>query len=516
VHRLRVIATRLGGLVRRPPRWLILTVLAVGIATTYLFIISAGTWTTWPTWNAGYDLMAEGFRAGHLYTVLRPAPQLLMARNPLDFVYSNYWVWDASIHKGHIYLCWGPLPGVILAGIKSLFGIRFEVGDQYFVGPFFAIQLVAGMLLIDRMARRLFPEMPFALVVLGVLVFGFGNPTPFIVATPGMYQAAIIGGQAFMLLGMVFAADAVWASTSGRPARRLLLAAGCFWGLAIATRVTVGPPIALIILLTAFSIARPGPRRAAWLERGRALAWMGLPVGAFAVALLFYNRARFDSFFEFGVNLQMSTLRFRTAASYLFPNLYSYLLRPMVSSCQFPFVMAPFGLGRQAFPAGFHVPSCYLIDEPVAGMLLAAPWSWFAGVGLVMAARGVWRQWKVRTPIVELDARARTNAWLPTVFVIIGTVTGLPVVALFLATMRYMIDVSSGICLFALWGAWSLYDAVRVRPWPRRAVTAAIVLFSAATIVIGLLLGVTGYNQMFRLHNPGLYSRMVRAFSLCS
>ena len=32
---------------------------------------------------------------------------------------------------------------------------------------------------------------------------------------------------------------------------------------------------------------------------------------------------------------------------------------------------------------------------------------------------------------------------------------------------------------------------------------------------MGLLLGVTGYNEMFRRHNPPLFERMVRGFSLC-
>jgi hypothetical protein len=494
---------------------LILALVCAAVVTSYVFIISAGTWTTWWTWNDVYDLIAEGFRAGHLYIRYRPAPQLVAASNPLDPVYYKFWIWDASIYKDHIYYYWGPLPAVILAGYKSLFRLNFSIGDQFFVFGFFVMNLVAGALLINRMARRLFPGLPFALEILGVLVFAYTHPTPYIVATPGIYQAAIIGGQAFILSGLVFAVDAVWERSSGPPRRGLLLAAGSLWALGLATRVTVGPPVTLIILLTAFLSSRPGPARRLWLERARVAFWMGLPVAVVGVALLLYNHARFNSFFEFGTNLQMSTMRFRTSWSYVWPNVYSYLFRPSVTSCQFPYFAAPFQLGARAFPAGFNVPAGYWIAEPVAGLARAAPWIWFALVATAVGVRAVYRGLRQRVSLVSLDARQRSNAAFGAGFAIVGVVTGLPMIGQFIATMRYLVDVSSGITLFALWGAWSVYWAVRERPWPRRAVTALIVLFSLATIVIGLLYGVSGYNEMFKRHNPELYDRMRRAFSLC-
>ena len=515
-ERLVAIFYRLLRRVRRPPYWLRLTLLVLGIVFSYWFIVTAGTFTHWPTWNTNYDLQAEGFRAGHLYLLVQTHPELLKAADPFDPSLARYWFWDASLHKGHIYLYWGPLPAVILAGLKAALSWNFVVGDQYFVFAFYTIHLIAGTLLITRMARRLFPGLPFPLVVLGVLVFAYATPTPFIVATPGIYQAAIIGGQAFLLLGLVFAFDAVWKSPSGPPSRRLLIAAGCFWGLGISTRVTIGPPVALIILVTAFLTARPGTARSVWWQRLRTMVWLGAPVTAFVSGLLLYNWARFDSFLEFGTHNQMSTMQFRTAWAYLLPDLYSYFLRPMVLSCRFPFLTAPFDLGALAFPRGFQVPDGYMSAEPVAGLLLATPWIWFVAAAGIVGGRRAWRSLRTGPTIAALDARERTNAWFALSFAIIGTVTGLPIVALFIATMRYLVDVASGLILLGTWGAWSLYWSVRDRPWPRRATTVAIVGVAVATIVIGLLLGVTGYNKMFELHNPRFHQRMVQAFSLCS
>ena len=130
-ERLLEIVTRLRRLARRPPRWLWLTLLLCAIVASYAFIISAGTFTRWPTWNTTYDEMAEGFRAGHLYLLLQPRPELLQAPNPFDRSMLNYWYWDASLYKGHFYFYWAPLPAVVLAGLKAALSWTFVVGDQY-------------------------------------------------------------------------------------------------------------------------------------------------------------------------------------------------------------------------------------------------------------------------------------------------------------------------------------------------------------------------------------------------
>jgi hypothetical protein len=500
---------------RRPPRWLILTLLSAAIVTTYVFIISAGRWDTWSTWNATYNLVADGFRDGHLYLRLKPAPELLTAANPYDPVMMRYWVWDAIYYKGHLFFYWGPLPAAILAVLKAAFGWTFEIGDQYFVFTFYVLQLVACVLLIERMARRLFPAVPLWLVVVAVMVLAYAHQTPFIVATPGIYQAAIIGAQAFLLLGLVFATDAVWTSPARQPSRWLLLGAGVLWGCAIATRVSVAPAISVLILVVAFLVAQPGSARSIWWQRLRAALWLGVPVAAFVGALLIYNRARFDSFFDFGKGKEMSTMQYRAGLQYLWPDLYSYFLRPMVMSCKFPFLTAPFNLGAPAFPSGYRLPPGYNLDEPVAGVLQAAPWNWFLAVAGVFGVRGAMRVWRARPQPTALDARGRAALWFPISFAIIGTVTGLPMIAMFLATQRYFIDISVGLLLLATWGVFALYTAVAARPWPRRLVTFVIAGIAGATIVVGLLLGVSGYNDMFKNHNPQLFQAMVRAFSVC-
>ena len=114
-------------------------------------------------------------------------------------------------------------------------------------------------------------------------------------ARPAVYEAAIVGGQAFLLLGMVFALDAVVAATL-RPGR--LLAAGAAWAAAlrlpderwtdrraagggdVAGGRSPGNPIAAPRCLPA----------SGWARRWRSA--LGL--------FLLYNRLRFDGWFDFG------------------------------------------------------------------------------------------------------------------------------------------------------------------------------------------------------------------------
>ena len=116
---------------RRHGRSLLLVLLLAAIEISYVAIISAGAFTTWPTWNNNYDLLAEGFRSGHLYMTVPPRPELLAKADPFNPAWRSLWFWDASLHDGHYYLYWGPFPAVVLALFKTVFRIRATIGDQY-------------------------------------------------------------------------------------------------------------------------------------------------------------------------------------------------------------------------------------------------------------------------------------------------------------------------------------------------------------------------------------------------
>ncbi|HSS38400.1 MAG TPA: hypothetical protein VLT58_06500, partial [Polyangia bacterium] len=297
--------------------------LLVMIEATYVFIISAGTWTTWPTWNGNYNQLAEGFRAGHLYIPTVPPPQLLARPNPFDWSNFNLWYLDASLYKGHYYLYWGPLPALLLLAVKIVARIKADVGDQYPLFAFYTVFLIAGGILIARLTARLFPELPRATALIGTLGFAYTSPTTYMFATPGIYEAAIGAAQACLLLGLVVAFEAVWNATDAQPRVARLLAAGSCWAAAVGCRISAVLPAAAFVALTALFSSSVDWRR--WRGLLVRAVWLGVPTAVVLVGLAIYNRLRFDSWFEIGVKYQLNTFPFVTSSKYLLLNVYSYL-----------------------------------------------------------------------------------------------------------------------------------------------------------------------------------------------
>jgi hypothetical protein len=484
----------------RQALWLLVVVPLV--CCVYVLFASAGL-EDWPGYGDYHELTAEAFRAGRLHISHRPAPELLKAANPYDPVNMRYWLLDASYYQGKYYIYWGPVPALLLAIGKTVLGIRYGIGDQYIAGFFSCLTFVGGALLVERMGRLLFPALPRRYLLLGALVFAFANPMLHAVTTPSFYHVAIMSAQAWLLLGLVVALDVVWGARSV-PARPFgLLLAGTAWSLAIASRVTVGLTVAVFVLATALAAGWSSPRRL--LGVVRAMLLVAAPLVVVSVLLLIFNKVRFGSYLEFGTNVQLSAFpTFRVSSSYLWPNIYSYTLRPFETSCEFPYVFQAWRMGDAAFPKGQVLPKDYMILEPVVGWLRASPITWLIPLAFVLAPR----------PFDLGSVRHRAYAFLVATLSAYGMLTGLVGWAVYGATMRYLNDVSSGLMLLGLLGAFTLrtHRIGTLVPW----VTGSLVaLLSAATIFIGAALGYHGYNGHIERFNPAVHQKLVSALSVC-
>jgi hypothetical protein len=115
------------------------------------------------------------------------------------------------------------------------------------------------------------------------------------------------------------------------------------------------------------------------------------------------------------------------------------------------------------------------------------------------------------------DARSPTNVayvYCATTFALLGTLTGLVLMGMYMATMRYLADVTNGLVLLGIMGAFT-FLASRVTRWGRSLVTLAIVASFSSTMFFGLLLGYQGYNGHFKQFNPSLDERLQKRFSTC-
>jgi len=482
--------------------WLLLVLLAA--CALYFYFISAGGIRNWPVYGNYLDLQADAFRTGHLYLPLKPAPELLSAADPRDRVNIRYWALDLSYFRGKYYCYWGPVPALFQALVKSLLGIKHGIGDQYIGLTAACLNMLAGGLIIERMGRRLFGAVPRVALIFGILAFACANPMLHNVTTAGTYVSAILSAQAWLALGVLFAFDAVWHAGTSAARRYRLWLAGLSWGLALGSRVTVLPTVAVLIFATALAEGWVSERR--WLKTFLNSLWLGIPVAIVGVSLLVYNKLRFDDPLQFGLNLQLSGYApMRFELKYWLPNLYIYSLHDFVASCQFPYVFQTWRMTPSTvFPEGFPLPSDYNTDEPVVGWLRAVPITWFIGLALWFIPRGPARRLR----------HGRVYLWCLISFGVMGSLTGLGSIGSYAATMRYLADITPGLVLLGLLGAFAL-RASRFGLIAHRLTTSAIVVLASATIAMGCALGYQGYNGHFHKYNPELDSKLVKALSFC-
>jgi len=210
----------------------------------------------------------------------------------------------------------------------------------------------------------------------------------------------------------------------------------------------------------------------------------------------------------------LSTMKFRTSAAFVPLNVYSYLFRWPKLECAFPFVFQERNVDAQRFPGWMELPQDYSTAEPLLGMLVVVPWAWLAGLGIVLYP---WRCWRAarRGETGGSSHGTRLGLWCAASFATMALVMTLPTIALFIATMRYLGDSTPGVLLTAILGAFSLYDSAHEKPVLKRVVGIGLCGVAAPTIVLGLLLGIQGYDDHFRVNNPELYAKLGHALSFC-
>jgi hypothetical protein len=491
-------------------RWLVLFCSCALVELGYVFVASAGKFSNWPSYNHRVDDLAEGFRAGHLHTLVEPPAALVSAKDPLDPANSGLWMWDNSFYKGHFYQYFGPVPALLLAAAKTAFRISETLGDEVITFALASLQLLAGAVLLERLARRLFGVVPIGLVALAVLAFGLASPTPFILARQAMYEAAIVGGHAFVLLGIALAFEAT--SCVALPCRSLAFAvgAGIAWSFALGSRISLAPALPFLIVVTAVAMAWQRPSR--WKHLAAGLVALGAPLALSAFGLLAYNKARFERWFEFGMRFQMTWLELNFSPTFVPANVYSYAFRPAEISCKFPFVFTNFGQSADAsFPPWLKPAPSYEVYEPVAGVFFATPFAWLWVPAFAVLGWRLWRGRRAKHSVVSLRL-----LWL---FLALWFGCSLTfVVPLFGsgATMRYLGDAAPAFMLLTSLAAFATYDAIR-RVAPLRFVFLfAFAVAAISSAAAGLALGFSGYYQHFKQNNPALLQRLEARYSVCA
>ena len=447
---------------RRP----LLTAVAVPAAVVAFYVWTAAS-TGSPFQRAGaqtgyYNLLTDGFLAGHLYLKLAPAPQLVALPDPFDLAANApYRVNDLSLYRGRFYMYFGPVP------VLTLFlPWRTITGTALPQDCAALIYIVAGyifsLLLLSRLLRGGGVRPRALLWAAATAVLGMGQYGVVVLRDPGVYGVAIAAGFCFLMAGMYGFACLLAADS---PGRALAVLSGLSIGLAPGCRPHYA--LAALILCAVYFYCRP-----------RDAFWFCLPIAICAGLLFWYNYARFGNLFEFGTHYQLTGravtqgvfLRLRNLA----PGLYYLLLCPFRLWDQFPFLIPKF-VG----------PNPRMFVENATGLLVISP---LAVAGLTLPL------WRRRAPILMA---LYAGALAVLIFI---ALTGL-------AVGRYLLDFSPAFLVLSMfaWLAWAAPSQIR---W-RRAATAAIVLGSLWSIAVGAALSL-GLNDILQDRNPRLFRTLAR------
>jgi hypothetical protein len=424
------------------------------ILTLYVWIVSRGTWTQWPTRTTYYDQQAASFAHGQLALAAKPNAALLTLSDP--YVPANRanipFPLDVSLYGGKFYLYFGPVPALLLLLPKTL--VRGPIGDQYLVFLFGFGIFICLSLLIIKLWKRYFLDIPPWMVILGILLAGLVAPLDAILNGSSIYDAAITGGQFFFLAGWYWALDTLDPQSISK---WKLAMTGLLWGAALGCRITLILPIGLMALMVILALIRNS-------LQDRSLAGSIPPVVSFALPLLlclialgWYNWARFGSALETGISYQLAGPNLEKhrqdifSSSYIVQNLYNYVFNAPERQPAFPYVA--FAPGKVK-PVRSFVSLPHIYDaERMTGTRYTAPFLLFALIPAVVALLRM--PPRDSFPIRWITAGLYGSFLSEFVFFM----------AFFWAAERYLLDFLPSLLLLSIIGFWQLsrsFDGTRV------------------------------------------------------
>lgn len=487
------------------------------ITCIYIWLVSVGFITAWPQTTDYYAMLGEAFLEGKTHLLVEPDPRLLELSDPYEYEQRKAipQIWDASFYDGKYFLYWGPIPGLVTAFMKGIFGIR--LGDQHLTFIFDLGIFVFGALILLRIYKRYFCHLPLWTLIPGVLLVGLANPIPWLLSRPAIYEAAIASGQFFLIGGFYWMLTA-FEDEDIKPNKLLL--AGVFLSLAVGSRTSLVFAVAVFLAFMILRIGFVGKRSSKWVEIVRPTLSLLMPLIIGAGLYAWYNYDRFGDILEFGHKYQLSRMNLHAlydyvlSVSYVPPSVFDYLLNPFRSLPVFPYVKATSG-GHYLWPIHKLIPK-YYYTELITGIFISTPYILLAIIPIVVLIKDKFHFRSLEGGDVSLTLPQRNRLEILWIVITLACVVifSFSLLLFFVATsMRHLIDVLPMLLILATLGMWIGFSKVQNRK-PRRWVFSILVwgitLYSA---VIGLLLSVTGYHARFENLNPELFDRITRLFT---
>ncbi|MBI4732362.1 MAG: hypothetical protein HY781_09635 [Chloroflexi bacterium] len=490
-------------------------ILGGGVMVIYVWYISLGFWDEWPTTTTYYYKLADAFWHRQTNLLLEPHPELLALADPYQVENRQGfpYLWDAVLYNGKYYLYWGPAPALLLTVVRFFYS--GEIGDHLLGFGFILGEFLVSVLLLLKMRSKFFEDLCWPYIVPGILMAGLANPILWMLNRAAVYEAAIAGGQFFLMTGFYLAFLSIENQKTNYWG---LFFAGFSLVLAMASRMSIALAAFFLFMMIIWNLFR----KPVYSPIKTILSFFSLsiPFVAGVLGLGWYNKTRFGSWFEFGHRYQLTTMNQNALFDQILSwanvpiNFYNYLFNPFSLNSTFPYIYAYWGSHFVVFP--IHNPKYYFVAEPVSGLLLSVPYVLFATISVLFLVRE-----GGKVLVTSLQRRQgilkspNNHLLLWTLFTLSGmsALSFAPILLFFAATMRYLADVVPSLLLLATLGCWIGWKELENRPSHKRGFWTLVIVLVVISAVISSLLAVTGLDFRLEKVNPAVYYRLVEMFS---
>jgi|CXWL01.1.fsa_nt_gi hypothetical protein len=479
------------------------------ILVIYVFFITFGNFTTWKASTRYYSLLADAFGKGQLHVDVEPGKALLEANDPYSSESRPAFdddVWDLSLYKGKLYLYWGPVPALLLTPLQ-LFAHQL-IADIYLVFFFFCGLLIFNSLIILKLWRLFFTDIPARNAAASIFLIGLILPILWSLNIPDVYEAAIGAGQFFLIGGMYFLILAfekdikmLQPPSSATPGawniqKKYLFLAGFFWACSVGSRAINVLPTLFLTALTIFWIWKKQSKPIDWNGIARLAASLLTPLALGAILIGWYNWARFDSPLEFGLRYQITIYNLNRdmpltfQPDYLPFNIQAYILQPFEFISKFPFIQ-PIGFSHLLESLDITAPKLYASGR-MTGILFYAP-------VLLLAF----------LPFFSKNKAGNQNHPDLQKFILLlfgGSflISFAAILFYFYGQMRFMADLISQVTLLAILGYWLVVRNSKMAKIRLHLANLLIVI----TITISILLAFSSETSRMEKLNPVLMERI--------
>lgn len=292
----------------------------------------------------GYQHLAEALAEGSFSLLEEPSQTLINMDNPYDMNYrfdemartGEGFLWDHAYYNGKYYIYFGVVP-VLMFHLPYYLITGHHLMNHVVIFIIGCFYLAGVLLLFHEMIRRWYRNCSVGVWFMSLALFLVGVQSFYLIKRPDIYAVPIFMASAFGVWGITFILKAQ--GEEKRLSSGYLMAGS----LCIALIAGCRPQQFLFFGIACIMLGKYLFPISYWRSREgmKAFGALTVPMLVVAVALMYYNYARFGSPFDFGANynLTLNDMRYRGWVWDRIPlGLMSYLFWPIRLKPDYPFI----------------------------------------------------------------------------------------------------------------------------------------------------------------------------------